>query len=778
MIVVAARSEGMNALIATNFLYAKMRPFSNSGGLNRLLRRAYSKRFSTCALAFPVSRTQLRVPGVIMKRLLPVLILLAALLASSFAFADEGMWLFNAFPKDKVKAKYGFEPAQAWLDHVRLSSVRFNNGGSGSFVSPDGLTFTNHHVGATCIQQLSTGGKDYMKTGFYAKTQAEEAKCPDLELNVLVGIEDVTPKVKAAAKPEMTAAQAGQAQRAAMAGIEKECATSTGLRCDVVTFYSGEVYNLYKYKKYTDVRLVFAPEFEAAFFGGDPDNFTYPRYDLDISFFRIYENDKPVHLDNYLRWSPTGVKDGDLIFVSGNPGSTGRLKTMSQLEFFRDVDYPSRLENYTRRINLLQKFSEESEENARIAKEDIFGLQNAFKAYTGYLGGLKDTEAMAKKAADEQEQRQAFKAKHPNAPDPWAEIDQSMKVQREIYLPLTYVERRRGFNSELARIARDLVRAAEERAKPNGERLREYRDSALPSLELQLFSSAPIYKNLETVTLADSLLQMKEALGADNPVVTTVLGGKSPEEVAKAVISGTKLEDIALRKQLYEGGEAAIQSSTDPLIALMRSVEPEARAVRKRYDDEVDAVERTDGAAIAKLRFAKSGFTEPPDATFTLRLSYGAVKGYTENGKKIPYLTTLGGAFQHAAEHSNKDPYHLPESWTDAKPKLKLSTPLNYVSTADIIGGNSGSPTVNKAGEVVGIIFDGNIQTLEWNFFYSDKVARAVHVDSRGIREALQTIYNATGLVNELTGKSSATNTKVQVKDGRRAKEKKVATPQ
>jgi hypothetical protein len=713
-----------------------------------------------------------------MKRLLPVLILLASVLASPFAFADEGMWLFNAFPKDKVKAKYGFEPTQAWLDHVRLSSVRFNNGGSGSFVSPDGLTFTNHHVGATCIQQLSTGGKDYMKTGFYAKTQAEEARCPDLELNVLVGIEDVTPKIKEAVKPGMAAAQAGQAQRAAMSEVEKACATSTGLRCDVVTFYSGEVYNLYKYKKYTDVRLVFAPEFDAAFFGGDPDNFTYPRYDLDITFFRIYENDKPVHLDNYLRWSPAGVKEGDLVFVSGHPGSTGRLKTMSQLEFLRDVDYPSRLETYTRRITLLQKFSAESEENARIAKEDIFGLQNAFKAFTGYLGGLNDADAMAKKAVDEREQRQAFKTKNPGAPDPWEEIAQAMKVQREIYLPLTYVERRRGFASTLARIARDLVRVTEEKTKPNGERLREYRDSSLPSLEQEMFSTAPIYKNLEAVTLADSLLQMKEALGADNPVVAKVLNGETPDEVAKDVISGTKLDDVAVRKQLYEGGVAAIEASTDPLIVLMRSIDPDARAVRKRFDDEVDAVERTDGAAIAKVRFAKSGFTEPPDATFTLRLSYGAVKGYTENGKQIPYFTTFNGAFQHAAEHGNKDPYHLPDSWTTAKAKLKLSTPLNFVSTADIIGGNSGSPAVNKAGEVVGIIFDGNIQTLEWNFFYSDKVARAVQVDSRGIREALQTIYGATGLVDELTSKSSAATTKVLVKDGKRAKEKKVAKPQ
>src|SRR6266550_335183 len=381
-----------------------------------------------------------------MKRAFLPLILLSCFALTTLSAADEGMWLFNAFPKDKVKAKYGFTPSQQWLDHVQLSSVRFNNGGSGSFVSADGLAFTNHHVGAVCVQQLSTHGHDYIKEGFYAKTQAEEGKCPDLELNVLVGIEDVTAKVNAGVKPEMSTADAGRAQRVAMSQIEKDCATSTGMRCDVVTFYSGEVYNLYKYKKYTDVRLVFAPEFDAAFFGGDPDNFTYPRYDLDITFFRVYEKDKPVHFDQHFQWSRTGIKDGDLVFVSGNPGSTGRLLSMSQLEFLRDVDYPSRLESYTRRINLLKKFSAESAENARIAQEDLFSLQNSFKAITGYNSGLADQRIMAKKAADEQQLR-SFVNSDPKRKtefdDPWAALAKAMQVQKDIYLPLTYVERRR-----------------------------------------------------------------------------------------------------------------------------------------------------------------------------------------------------------------------------------------------------------------------------------------------------------------------------------------------
>jgi hypothetical protein len=686
-------------------------------------------------------------------------------LAIPLAFADEGMWLFDAFPKDRVEKQYGFLATQEWLDHLRLSSVRFNNGGSGSFVSPDGLAFTNHHVGADCIEKLGTSGHDYLKTGFYAKTQAEEAKCPDLELNVLVGIDDVTAKVKAAAPATMSAAAAGQAQRSAMSAIEQDCATSTGLRCDVVTLYSGEVHSLYKYKKYTDVRLVFAPEYDAAFFGGDPDNFTFPRYDLDITFFRVYENDDPVHLDNYLRWSKTGIKDGDLIFVSGHPGGTDRLKTMAELQFLKHVEYPSRLTNYKHRIDMLQKFSAESAENARIAQEEIFSLQNSQKAIKGRYEGLLDMAMMERMTAAEHEREKAYMAKHAGEPNPWEEISSAMKVNHKIYDPLTYVERMRGFSSverargfnfDLTGYARILVRVAEEKSKPNAQRLREYRDSALPSLEQQLFSTAPIYKNLEIATLTVSLAMMREALGAEDAAVKAALNGKSPEEAAKALITGTKLDDVAVRKQLYEGGKAAIDASTDPLIVLMRNVDPEARAVRKRFDDEVDAVVGRDGAIIARARFAQTGFTQPPDATFTLRLSYGTIKGYEENGKKIPYFTTFDGAFQHSEEHGNKPPFNLAASWPKMKAKLNLQTPLNYVSTADIIGGNSGSPTVNKAGEVVGIIFDGNIQSLVLDFYYDDRQARAVSVDSRGIIEALRNIYGADALVNELTGTKAA----------------------
>jgi hypothetical protein len=684
---------------------------------------------------------------------LGLLLLGLVFLACSFAFGDEGMWLYNTFPKDKVKAKYGFELSQQWLDHVRLSSVRFNNGASGSFVSADGLTLTNHHVGAECIQQLSTRGRDYMKTGFYAHSLADEAKCPDLELNQLLKIEDVTAQVNAAARPATSVAAAGEARRAAMSAIEKRCSGSTGLRCDVVTLYAGGVYNLYRYKKYTDVRLVFAPELDTASFGGDPDNFNYPRYDLDVAFFRVYEDNKPAHLDNYLHWSRAGVKEGDLIFVSGNPGSTDRLKTVSELEFLRDVEYPLLLAVFTRRISLLQGFSSISSENARIATEELFEYQNGYKAIAGSEQGLRDEKLMAAKTFDEEKLR-AVVTSDPKLDaevgDPWSAIAQAMVVEKKNSLAYFYLEQQFGINSDLAQLARNLVRVTQEKTKSNGERLREYADAGLPSLEQQLFSPAPIYRSLETVTLADSLAEMQEALGKNNPVVQKILRGKTPAEVARNLIDGTKLDDVAVRKQLYAGGVSAIDASSDPLIVLARNVDPDARAVRKVYDDEVEAVERQEGAKIARTRFAEAGFNEPPDATFTLRLAYGVVRGYSQNGQPIPYFTSFAGLYKHAADHGNQPPYRLPERWMLSKAKLNLDTPLDFVATADTIGGNSGSPLVNRSGEIVGVNFDRNMQALPRNFFFDDKAGRNVSVDVRGIQEALGNLYGATALADEL----------------------------
>jgi len=678
---------------------------------------------------------------------------LIILAVSGLSYADEGMWLFNAFPGDKVKAKYGFEPSQQWLDHVRLSSARAPNGSS-SFVSADGLIFTNHHIAQGCIHDLSTGGKDYMKNGFYAPTRAEEPKCPGVEFVVLVGIEDVTAKVNAASKPGMSAADAGKAQLEVMSTLEKDC-SGNGFRCDVVTLYSGALYHLYKYKRYSDIRLVMAPEFPIAFFGGDPDNFEYPRYDLDISFFRAYENDQPAKTSDYLKWSKTGIKDGDLVFVSGHPGRTGRLLTMDQLAFLRDVQYPWQLQSLNTRIEMLQNFSKASPENERQAQSDVFGLQNSYKAINGYQSGLLDKQLMAKKAADEKALRQ-FESSDPKRQqefgDPWAAITKAVAVQKEMFLPFTYVDNLAGFRGDLARYARTIVRATTEKEKPSNQRIRGFQDSALPTVEQRLFSTAPVYKNLEQLQLAQSLTEMQQQLGASNEVVVMALAGKSPDDRAKELIAGTQLQDVAVRKQLYEGGKTAVDASTDPLIVLMRQIEPTASALHQRDEDEVQSVLRKNAGDIAKLHFAKSGLSVPPDATFTLRLSYGDIKGYDLDGQHVPWYTTLGGAYEHAAKHGSKPPYQLPDSWMKSKAALDLKTPYDTVSTPDIIGGNSGSPLINKDAEVVGIIFDGNIESLPWNFVYTDQVARSVATDSRAIVEVLRKVYHADALADELTG--------------------------
>jgi len=684
------------------------------------------------------------------KRAVALFCLVAFSFGSSI-YADEGMWLFNAFPKDKVQAKYGFAPDQAWLDHVRLSSARAPNGSS-SFVSSDGLIFTNHHIAQECIHNLSTGGKDYMKAGFYASTKADEPKCPGMEFLVLQSIEDVTAKVNATVKPGMSTADAGKAQREEMSSLEKQC-SSGDIRCDVVTLYSGAMYNLYKYKKYDDIRLVFAPEFAIAFFGGDPDNFEYPRYDLDISFLRAYENDKPAQTANYLKWSPNGASDNELIFVSGHPGRTGRLLTMSQLDYLRDCEYPLRLNSYNHRIPALEKFSAESAENAREAQSAMFGIQNSFKAITGYEAALKDQELMARKAADEKDLQQYVNSdpqRKKEYGDPWTAIAKAASVEEQIYKQLWYLDMLYGFQGELARDARDIVRAAYQRQKPSNQRIRGFQDSQLPTLQTRLFGAVPTYKPFNEVQLTESLTEMREVLGADNPDVQKALAGKTPEERAKEVIGGTTVSDPAVRKQLYEGGLAAVNASTDPLIVMMREIEPDAEAIHNRDEDEVQSVYRSKGSDIGKALFAQKGLSVPPDATFTLRLSYGAIASYTLNGANVPWFTTMGGAYQHAAEHGGKPPYELPESWVNDKSAINLNTPFDTVSTADIIGGNSGSPVINKAGEVVGIIFDGNIESLAWNFEYTDKVARAVEVDSRAITESLRNIYHADALLNEL----------------------------
>jgi hypothetical protein len=675
--------------------------------------------------------------------------------------ADEGMWLFNNPPTKILQEKYHFQPTAAWLEHVQKSSVRFDNGGSGSFVSADGLVMTNHHVGSGCLQKMSTKEKNYVANGFEAKSNAEEPKCPDLELNVLMSIEDVTARIAGTVQPGMDDATAEKARRAEINKIEKESHDKTGLRSDVVTFYNGGEYQLYRYKQYTDVRLVFAPQKSIAFFGGDPDNFEYPRYDLDICFFRVYENDKPVHADNYLKWSESGAAEGDLIFVSGHPGRTERGDTVANLLYQRDYAVPGTLNLLRRREVLLDNYAERSSENARRAEQDLFGIRNSRKALLGRLAGLQDPAIMGKKRAEEKELREAV-AKDPKLSQAdgggWDEVATTLKTMIQVrdeynFFGIGPQRSAMAFDSDLFDIAIKLVRFAEETQKPNGERLREYSDAGLSSLKLQLFSDAPIYDDLETVTLADSLGMLAEVMGEENKTVQMVLAGKSPQERASELVRGTSLKDVAARKRLADGGIKAIQESTDPMIQLARAIDPESRKIRQTFEQQVDEPQRQAYGKIANARFAVYGSSIYPDATFTLRLAFGVAKGYSENGEKIPWATTLGGTYQHAAEHDNKEPFELPKIWTDRKSQLNLSTPFNFVSTADIIGGNSGSPVINRQGELVGIIFDGNIQSLVLDYIYSDKESRAVAVHSAGIVEALRKIYQANRLVEEITAK-------------------------
>jgi hypothetical protein len=667
----------------------------------------------------------------------------------SNAVADEGMWLFNAPPRALLKERYNFDIPEAWLEHVQKSSVRFNSGGSGEVVSEDGLIMSNHHVGADALQKLSTKENDYMKNGFLARTLAEELPAKDLELNVLMSIEDVTARVNAAVKAGMSDEDAFKARRAVMAEIEKESKDKTGLRSDVVTLYQGGAYHLYRFKRYTDVRLVFAPEQQIAFYGGDPDNFEYPRYCLDVCFFRAYENGKPAKFEHYLKWSAKGTAENDLVFVSGHPGRTSRLITMDEIAYVRDFRLPKTLARLFRLEVLLQAYSGRSQENARRAKDELFGVQNSRKANKGRLEGLLDPSVIAKKAAAEQKLREAVASRDEfkDARDAWDRIAAAQRVIATNATRYNLLEGGAAFNSELFNIARTVLRAVEERKKPNGERLREFVESGRESLELALFSEKPIYDDLEQLLLADSLTYFVEELGATNQLVQKVLAGKSPTERATELVTGTKLKDVSVRKQLYEGGAA---TANDPMIELARLIDAESRELRRIIDTQGE-VKQQAHARIAKARFAIEGTSTYPDATFTLRLAFGTVKGYEEGGKRIAPHTTYAGLYERAAEHEQRPPFDLPKRWEDRKRRIDLKTPFNFVSTADIIGGNSGSPVIDRAGELVGIIFDGNIQSLVLDFAYTDEQARAVSVDSRGIMEALRKVYEAKGLVNELT---------------------------
>lgn len=668
------------------------------------------------------------------------------------AWADEGMWTLNGFPTEKVAKKYGFRATPEWLEHVRLSSARLARGCSGSFVSANGLVMTNHHCAHSCIEQLSTPKKDYVASGFYAESQEKEVRCPEIEVNRLTRITDVSQRVFKATEG-LSGQPYNDALKAVMAMIEKECAgDSKDLRCDVVTLYHGGQYHLYQYQRYQDVRLVFAPELAIAFFGGDPDNFTFPRYDLDVAFLRVYDGGKPLTGGEYFRWSKTNAGEGDLTFVTGHPGRTSRLLTISQLEFTRDVQLVQSLISLSEIRGLLTQFAARGPEQKRIAETDLFGVENSVKAQKGRLQALQDTRFFEGKKREEGTLRRKvmanakLKKEYAKA---WDEIDKAMGSLRDLYPAYVNLEGNRGWLSRLFRLARTLVRAGEELPKENGKRLREFTDSNLPAIKQELFSTAPVYNEYEIEVLTHGLTKLRENLTTNHPAVKRIFMQRSPREIAEEIVKGTRLQNVDERKRLFDGGKAAILASKDPMIQFALLVDKDARPVRAKYEDEIESIVKNNSEKIAKAKFAIYGAHNYPDATFTLRVSYGQIKGYRENGSAIAPITTVGGTFAHA---TGRDPFALPKSWIDAKANLDHGAPMNFCSTNDIIGGNSGSPVINSNAEIVGLIFDGNIQSLGGDYGFDESVNRAVAVHSAAIIEALKKVYHADRIVSDLTG--------------------------
>ncbi len=670
------------------------------------------------------------------------------------ALPDEGIWTFDNPPLEQLKTRYHFAPTEAWLDHVRLSSLRFNNGGSGSFVGPNGLVLTNHHIALSELQKISTPEHNYVKDGFYARTEAEEAKCPGLEIDQLISMENVTARVQGAATAGMTDVGALKARRGEIAAIERESLKATGLRSDVVTLYDGGEYWLYRYKKYSDVRLVFDPGHQIAFFGGDPDNFTYPRYDLDFALFRVYENGKPVDSSrNYFRWSRRGAQEGELVFVSGNPGSTARLDTVAQLELLRDQVLPLRLSMLENIRQALENYSAQGAEQAREAGELIFFISNSIKSLSGQEEGLKNPELMAL----EEKRETAFRARVAANPewqkqygDSWEQIAQAEQKYGANLKPLAF--RSLGF-APLAQRALTTVQYAAEVTKPDAQRLPGFHDAQLASLRFQLLSPAPVYLKMEEAILANSLAASLAELGPEDPYVRAALQNRTPEEAAQEALANTKMADPAFRKSMLDGGEAAVDGSTDSLIVFVRRLDPLIRQERAWFDENVESAETKYGQKLGQARFAVYGKSAYPDATFTPRLAYGTVTGYPMNGTIAPPFTTFYGLYDRAYSFGLKAPFDLPERFLQVRDRTDLSTHLDFVTSCDVVGGNSGSPVINREGDIVGLIFDGNIESLVGNFAYNETNNRSVAVDTTAIIEALRKVYDAGALADELEGK-------------------------
>lgn len=689
-----------------------------------------------------------------MKKVSVLLLIFSFLIGAFPVFADEGMWTFDNLPLKQWKERYNFEPSQEWIDHIRLASVRLE-GGSGSFVSPDGLIITNQHVASGQLAKLSTKEKDLVKDGFYAKTQAEELKTPDLEANVLISFENVTDRVQKAVKSGASDKDANAQRRAEITAIEKDSTDKTGLKSEVVSFYSGGEYWLYRFKKYTDVRLVFAPEEAIAAFGGDYDNFTFPRHDLDITFLRAYENGVPAKTPQFLKWSEKGAQDDEFVIASGNPGSTARLLTLAQLKYQRDVGNPLQKQVWTLRRDILANYGKGGDEQRRQAAGGIRSFNNSLKRLQGQQEGLTNPRMFARKEAEEKALKDDL-AKKPDLQKLYAPAWTQLETA---YAEMPKMANRLAFSnlaaSRLATIAQQLVRYGEETKKPNDQRYPEYSDARLESFKAGLLSTAPIYAELEEAALTAWLEEAKKTLGASDPFIKAAIGDANVSEVVRRAVSETKLKDVAARKALLDGGADAIAKSTDPMIALAKRVEPIIRELRAWNEEKILSTEASAGEKIAKARFAAYGRTIAPDANFNLRVAYGKVKGYEEDTTLVPYKTTLYGLYDRAEGFGETPPYNLPTRWRDGRDKLNLSTPINFVYTADTIGGMSGSPIINREGEFVGINFDSNLQKLSNRYWYieEEEGSRAVGVHSAGILEALRKLYDAGDLAKELTGK-------------------------